>query len=121
MAKVEVDIHYVAELARLRLDDEQAPRLQKDLESIVGYIAKLGELDVSGVEPTAHAAALANVWREDVRRESFPREAMLANAPERVDENLLAVPQVLRMTALKTIRSALYPERAEMTMILCLP
>ena len=95
MAKVEVDIHYVAELARLRLDDEQAPRLQKDLESIVGYIAKLGELDVSGVEPTAHAAALANVWREDVRRESFPREAMLANAPERVDENLLAVPQVL--------------------------
>ena len=95
MVKVDIDIHYVAELARLRLSGEQEQRLQKDLESIVGHIATLGELDVSGVEPTAHAAPLSNVWREDVRGESFPREAMLANAPERIDGNLLAVPQVL--------------------------
>ena len=59
----EIDIKYVADLARLELSAEQAEKLQNELGRVVEYIAELGEVDVSGVEPTAHAAQLTNVWR----------------------------------------------------------
>ncbi len=96
MPDAKIDIKYVAELARLDLSDEQATKLQGELENIVGYIAELGELDISGVEPTAHAAALSNVWREDQVKPSFPRETMLKNAPGLIEDGtLLKVPQVL--------------------------
>ena len=95
MPETEIDIKYVAELARLELNDSDAAKLQCELGQIVNYIAELGELDVSGVEPTAHASLLTNVVREDVRRESFDRSEMLKNAPGVIDENLVKVPQVL--------------------------
>ena len=95
MPETDIDIRYVAELARLELNSSDAEKLQRELGQIVNYIAELGELDVSGVEPTAHASLLTNVVREDVRLESFPREVMLKNAPGVVDENLVKVPQVL--------------------------
>ena len=59
-----IDIRYVADLARLELSAEQATKLQGELGRVVEYIAELAEVDVTGVEPTAHAAALTNVWRE---------------------------------------------------------
>lgn len=95
MEKSDIDIRYVAELARLEIPDGQAAALQKDLENIVAYIAELGELDLTGVEPTAHAAPLSNVWREDVAGEPFDRERMLANAPALMNGDLIRVPQVL--------------------------
>ena len=91
----EIDIKYVADLARLELSAEQAEKLQSDLARVVEYIAELGEVDVNGVEPTAHAALLTNVWREDQRHESVPREAMLANAPGVINGELIKVPRVL--------------------------
>ena len=91
----EIDIKYVADLARLELSAEQAEKLQSDLARVVEYIAELGEVDVNGVEPTAHAALLTNVWREDQKHESFPREAMLANAPGVINGELIKVPRVL--------------------------
>ena len=91
----EIDIKYVADLARLELSTEQAEKLQGELARVVEYIAELGEVDVSGVEPTAHAAQLTNVWREDEAKTSFPREAMLKNAPGVIHENLIKVPRVL--------------------------
>lgn len=93
--KTDIDISYVAQLARLELDDDAKQHFQTDLESIIGYIDLLSEVDVSGIEPTAHAAALTNVWREDVSGESVPRDEMLANAPQTVDDELIKVPQVL--------------------------
>lgn len=90
-----IDIKYVADLARLELSSEQAEKLQGELARVVEYIAELGEVDVSGVEPTAHAAQLTNVWREDEAKTSFPREAMLKNAPGVIHENLIKVPRVL--------------------------
>ncbi len=90
-----IDVEYVAKLARLDIAPEDCERLQRDLSAIVDYIAELNELDVSGVEPTAHAVPLANVWREDVAGNSFPREAMLANAPAVVNGETIRVPQVL--------------------------
>jgi aspartyl-tRNA(Asn)/glutamyl-tRNA(Gln) amidotransferase subunit C len=90
-----IDIKYVADLARLDLSAEQAEKIQGELGRIVEYIAELAEVDVSGVEPTAHAAQLTNVWREDAAKESFPRSEMLANAPGIIHEELIKVPRVL--------------------------
>ena len=90
-----IDIRHVAELARIDLDDEQAARLQQELGRIVAYIDELKSIDVEGIEPTAHAMPRVNVWREDRAVDSFPRETMLANAPERIADDLLKVPKVL--------------------------
>ena len=71
MAGEKIDIGYVAQLARLELPPEQAAQLQGELESIVHYIDELAELDVTGVEPTAHAAPLLcsyNLPRSNLRR-----------------------------------------------------
>ena len=95
MAGDKIDIGYVAQLARLELPEDQAAQLQTELESIVHYIDELSEVDVTGVEPTAHAARLFNVWREDAEQTSFPRETMLANAPDTVSGELIRVAQVL--------------------------
>ena len=95
MAGDKIDIGYVAQLARLELPAGQAEQLQRELESIVHYIDELKEVDVTGVEPTAHAARLFNVWRDDGAGGSLPRETMLANAPATVDGELIRVPQVL--------------------------
>lgn len=95
MSNVEIDVGYVAELARLELDDAEKARFQKDMESILGYIEQLNELDVAGIEPTAHAAPMTNVWREDKAGKTYPRDKMLENAPATVDEELIKVPQVL--------------------------
>ncbi len=90
-----IDIKYVADLARLELSPEQSAKLQSELGRVVEYIAELAEVDVSQVEPTAHAAPLTNVWREDEAKESFPRNEMLANAPGIIHEDLIKVPRVL--------------------------
>ncbi len=90
-----IDIKYVAALARLEIAPEDCERLQRDLSAIVDYMAELNSVDVSGVEPTAHAVPLSNVWREDRAGESYPREVMLANAPATVHGETIKVPQVL--------------------------
>ena len=89
------DVTYVAELARIELNDADKAKLQQDMQAIVGYIEQLNEVDVSGIEPTAHAVTLTNVTREDRAGKSVPRETMLANAPATVDDELIKVPQVL--------------------------
>ncbi|OGV51898.1 MAG: hypothetical protein A2X49_01850 [Lentisphaerae bacterium GWF2_52_8] len=94
MSKV-IDVGYVAELARLKLDQPTQQRLQSEMESILAYIEQLKELDVTGIEPTAHAAQMTNVWREDHAESSFPRKELLANAPKTINGELIAVPQVL--------------------------
>ena len=95
MAENSIDVRYVADLARLKLDESQIGKLQKDMEAILSYISELNELDVSNIEPTAHAAALTNVVREDAAKASFPRDAMLANAPAVLNGETVKVPQVL--------------------------
>lgn len=90
-----IDVAYVAKLARLELAPEAMARLQKDMLSIVAYIDELSAVDVTGVEPTAHAAEMTNVWREDAVKPSFPSEAMLDNAPAVMNGELVRVPQVL--------------------------
>lgn len=88
------DARKVAKLARLALSEEHLGRLTPQLESILEYVAKIGEADVSGVEPMAHATPLHNVLREDVVGAVLPIEKALANAPE-TDGPFFKVPKVL--------------------------
>ena len=88
------DVEHVARLARLALSAEEKARMREQLDRILGYIAKLNELDTEGVEPTSHAIRMVNVMRDDEVQPSFPAEAMLANAPERAGE-LFRVPRII--------------------------
>ncbi|MCX7916040.1 MAG: Asp-tRNA(Asn)/Glu-tRNA(Gln) amidotransferase subunit GatC [Verrucomicrobiae bacterium] len=89
------DINYVAHLARLELSEQEKETLSHQLTQILAYVEKLKELDVSGVEPTAHAATLHNVLREDVARsEETDRELYLCNAPEQA-RGLFIVPKIV--------------------------
>ena len=84
----------VAKLARLGLTEAEVDVLQNQLSVILENIAKLQEVDVSGVSPTAHASRLSNIMREDVAQPSYAPEVLLANAPEQED-NCLKVNAVL--------------------------
>ena len=88
------DVSKVALLARLRLSTEELETFTGQLNSIVDFVAQLQELDTKDVEPLAHGVEVRNVFRDDVRGESLPREAALANAPKRNTESFL-VPAVL--------------------------
>lgn len=88
------DVRHVATLSRLALSDEHLSRLTGQLESILGYIDKLKEVDVTGVEPMAHALPLHNVLREDVVEPSLPVEKVLQNAPD-TDGPFFKVPKVI--------------------------
>jgi aspartyl-tRNA(Asn)/glutamyl-tRNA(Gln) amidotransferase subunit C len=92
---VAVDIVRIAELARLGLSAQEREKLVREFASIVEYVEQLKEVDVEGIEPTAHAAPLLNVLRDDVAVEGLPRQTMLSNAPDTVQGELVKVKQVL--------------------------
>lgn len=73
---------HVARLARLRLEEDEVERMTAELSTILDHIEKIGELDLDGVEPTSHVVELENVLRPDEPRQSLPREAALAEAPD---------------------------------------
>jgi aspartyl-tRNA(Asn)/glutamyl-tRNA(Gln) amidotransferase subunit C len=89
------DINRIATLARLELSEEEKKHLHSEMGNIVEYVNMLSELDLEGIEPTAHAMPLTNVLRKDVEKKSFPRDEMLANAPDTVDDELIKVHQVI--------------------------
>ena len=88
------DIAYVAHLARLELSDAEKAKLSAQLAGILDYVAKLNEVDVTGIEPTAHAIPLTNVLRKDELRPSIERERILKNAPETA-RDLFIVPKIV--------------------------
>jgi aspartyl-tRNA(Asn)/glutamyl-tRNA(Gln) amidotransferase subunit C len=88
------EVQHVARLARLHLTDEEAERMREQLDAILAYIDKLRELDVEGVEPTAHAVPLVNVMRDDALAPCLSQAQALANAPDRADE-FFRVPRII--------------------------
>jgi aspartyl-tRNA(Asn)/glutamyl-tRNA(Gln) amidotransferase subunit C len=80
---------HVARLARLRLTDDEVDRMAGELSSILDHIARISELDLTGVEPTSHVVEVANALRPDEPRPSLPREVVLAAAPERTEDGFL--------------------------------
>ena len=94
MAAAEINVKYVAHLARLALTPAEETKLAAQLGNILGYIEKLGELDVTGVEPTAHAVPMVNITRADEVRESLSHEDALRNAPRQAS-GLFIVPKIV--------------------------
>jgi aspartyl-tRNA(Asn)/glutamyl-tRNA(Gln) amidotransferase subunit C len=88
------EVEHVARLARLELRPDDKARMRAELDGILAYIDKLRALDVEGVEPTSHAVPLTNIMREDEPRPSFPRDEMLANAPDRHGD-FFRVPKII--------------------------
>ena len=84
----------VAKLARLALPKEKLTTLAGELESILGYIDKIAEVDVKDVDPMAHALPVHNVFREDVPGPALPLEKVLQNAPQ-TDGAFFKVPKVI--------------------------
>jgi aspartyl-tRNA(Asn)/glutamyl-tRNA(Gln) amidotransferase subunit C len=76
---------HVARLARLRLTEDEVERMSGELSTILDHIEKIGELDLEEVEPTSHVVQVENVLRRDEPRPSWPRERMLAEAPDASD------------------------------------
>lgn len=88
------EVRRVAQLARLELDEAEVLSMTGQLDAILQYVAKLDELDTSGVKPTVHTWPACNAFREDEMRPSLPREVVLANAPEQNGASFV-VPRII--------------------------
>ena len=78
------EVRYVADLANLRLADEEVVRLRADLDEILGHMDKFNEIDTSQVEPMAQVlydAEATATLREDVERPVLGSEVAVATAP----------------------------------------
>jgi len=89
-----IDVKYVAHLARLSLTPEEEQKIGSQLGQVLDYIEKLKEVDVTGVEPTAHPFPLINVTRPDEVRPSISNEEALRNAPAHAN-GLFMVPKIV--------------------------
>lgn len=88
------DVRYTAQLARLNLSDEEIFTFQTQLSHVLDYVEKLKEVDVSGVDATAHTSPVFNVFRADEPRQWFEPVEALANAPRQAN-GLFIVTKVL--------------------------
>lgn len=88
------EVRKLALLARLELSDQEVDHLGPQIESILGFVAQLSELDTEGVEPMTTALDVDNRWRADELVAGLKREQALANAPS-ADEECFRVPPVL--------------------------
>lgn len=87
-----MDVSQVANLARLALTPEETGRFQSQLDHILAHIEQLSAVDVSGIEPTAHANPVFDVLRNDVPHHcSFSADEALLNAPERSQDQFRVV------------------------------
>lgn len=94
MGHQEIDVAYVAKLARLQLSPEETRTFQEQLGKVLEYAAKLREVDLAEVEAAAHVGPIFNVFREDEPRNGFTAEEALRNAPRQAND-LFLVPKVV--------------------------
>jgi aspartyl-tRNA(Asn)/glutamyl-tRNA(Gln) amidotransferase subunit C len=101
----EKDVSYVSDLAHLELTENERARMLRDLNSILGYIERLNELDTTGIEPMAQVAtrhvadqeageAFAYAMRPDELVPCLPHEDAMSNAPQ-TDGTFFKVPKVI--------------------------
>jgi aspartyl-tRNA(Asn)/glutamyl-tRNA(Gln) amidotransferase subunit C len=97
------DVERVAELANLDLAADEKPRMQRDLNAILEYVAQLNELDTSGIEPMAQVSDLLDsgadagygvALRTDGLRPSLDRAQVMQEAPE-TDGAFFKTPKVI--------------------------
>lgn len=90
----ERNVEYIANLARIRIASEEKNSLEEQMSKIIGYIDKLKELDVEGVEPLRGVSSLRDVFREDKVIPSNCREDILKNSPSR-EGDYFKIPKVI--------------------------
>jgi aspartyl-tRNA(Asn)/glutamyl-tRNA(Gln) amidotransferase subunit C len=90
----DLDVAYVARLARINLTEAEAKVFQKQLDDVLQYVETLRLADITDVEPAAHALPIFNVFREDGPRDWFTAEQALSNAPRKAN-GLFIVPKVV--------------------------
>lgn len=88
------EVEHVALLARLKFNEDEVERFTTQMNSILEYMGKLAELDTTHVEPTFHAVAQTNVFRQDMVKPSIPQELSLSNAPD-ADHGFFRVPKII--------------------------
>ena len=91
---MDIDVKKIANLSRIRLTDNEATELAPQLDSIMGYIDKLSEVNTDGVNPTAHPHDVAMPQRADVVTNMNRRDALQKPAP-RTESGLYVVPKVI--------------------------
>ena len=78
------EVKHIAKLARLGLNEKEVEKFRKELSSILDYIEKLKEVDISKVEPTSHSVLVENVMREDQesQKSKVKSQKLMDLAPE---------------------------------------
>jgi aspartyl-tRNA(Asn)/glutamyl-tRNA(Gln) amidotransferase subunit C len=94
MAVTIKDVEHIAELARLKFNEQELDNFTHQLNEILSYVEKLNELDTENVEPLSHPVENNNVFREDEVKPSIMREEALRNAPDK-NELFFKVPKVI--------------------------
>lgn len=89
-----LNIAYVAKLARIELTPDEQSAYARQLGDILHYLDKIKHADITGVEPSAHAMPVHNVWRDDVPQPGLSVEQALRNAPQQRDDQIV-VPRVV--------------------------
>ncbi|KRK88400.1 Asp-tRNA(Asn)/Glu-tRNA(Gln) amidotransferase subunit GatC [Lentilactobacillus sunkii] len=90
----EDQVKHVAELAKLKIADDQLPYFTTQLDQIIGLFETLSEVDTEGVEPTSSVTDQINVMRDDIAENWNQRQALLDNAPDTAD-GYIRVPTII--------------------------
>ena len=90
----DLDVAYVARLARINLTEDDAKIFQKQLDDVLKYVEKLREVNVTDIDAAAHTLPVFDVFREDAPRDWFTAEQALSNAPRQAN-GLFVVPKVV--------------------------
>lgn len=95
MAITKDEVLYIANLARIKMSEEEVEKFTSQLDKILEYINKLNEIDTTEVEPLSHIEEISNVMREDrVSNESFTSKEALEMAPDK-EGDFFRVPKVI--------------------------
>ncbi|MES0361021.1 MAG: Asp-tRNA(Asn)/Glu-tRNA(Gln) amidotransferase subunit GatC [Anaerolineales bacterium] len=88
------EVEHIAELARLRLSEDEKARYREQLSEILDYAARLQAVDTSGISPTSSVLPARSVLRKDEPRPGLSLEEVLRNAPE-TEKGQFRVPPIL--------------------------
>lgn len=94
MALSDAEVRHVAMLARLALTDDQVETLRNELNSILGHIDTIQQLDLEGVEPMTHAIPVVNETRPDVACPGLSHDLALLNAPD-AENGAFRIPRIV--------------------------
>jgi len=94
MSVSKIDVKYIADLAKLKFEDDEIDSLTMQLNSILYYMSKLNQIDTSDIEPLSYPVEIESRMRDDILKDSLPRKDALINASDSTDEYFI-VPKVI--------------------------